>query len=491
MENKKRKKRRIIVFITIILILLCVISGITAALKNTSNLSNKISVGKIETATVEQRDISNYISVSGNVESENLVKITGTVIAKIESLNVELGSSVKKGDILCVFDCSELQKQYDSLVKSMKNLEKQNENTHKINERNLDDSIQNKEISLAQAQRIINNAIDSRDRAYQKESDIFDSLNQACIERDALKETLNSIEPEDNPEAYADVLEKIQEAEIAVRTKEETLEALRDQLSTYDEAVESAYDAYAEVERNSDMAILNCQDVIDLEQFQQDNDYESELKKLEDEINECTVRAPRDGIITSINIAEGSFPSTEELMTIEDTDILKITVNIDEADILNVHEGMTAVVKTSATGETEYSALVSRVVNIYTKNPESGTGGYSAEITLDDSSDTELLIGMNAKVKIILEEKKDVLALPYDSIITDDNGKSFVLLADTQDDGTTKAKSVEVEKGIEGNYYTEIISDEIHKGDKVVSTPEIYHDGDVLPISELQENSYE
>ena len=92
---------------------------------------------------------------------------------------------------------------------------------------------------------------------------------------------------------------------------------------------------------------------------------------------------------------------------------------------------------------------------------------------------------MNAKVKIVLNEKKDVLAVPYDSIITDEDEKSHVLLAVKGADGVTKAKSVIVEKGMEGTYYTEITSSEIKEGDMIVMNPNNYQDGDVLPISDI------
>lgn len=489
--EKKKKKKGIIIFIVAVVFLLCGIGIKISISRNISELSNNVLMNQVETQAIEYRDISNYISVSGNVESENLLKITSTVNAKILSLNVELGSHVNEGDILCVFDSSDFQQQYDTLLKTMENSKNLDNNTHKINQRNLEKAKQDKEISLAQAQRNIDNAISARDKAYQKESDIVNSLNQAYVDRDGTRDFLGTVNQEESPEIYADTLQKLQELELTVKTKEETLDAVREQLSAYDEAVQSAYDSYSAVERNADTTIQSYQDIIDSEKFQQNSDYETELKKIKDEINACTVRATKSGIITSLNVAEGSIPTTDALMTIEDTNAVKIKVQINEADILNVHEGMTAVVKTSATGDNEYNAVVSRVVNIYTSDMATGAGGYSAEITLDDTASTDLLIGMNAKVRIVLDEKKNVLAVPYDSIITDENGKSHILLAVKDGEGVTKAKSVDIEKGIEGTYYTEIISADVHDGDVLVSKPDNYHDGDILPISELQENSHE
>ena len=147
---------------------------------------------------------------------------------------------------------------------------------------------------------------------------------------------------------------------------EATLESIRDQFSSYDKAIQSAQDAYDATERSADATIQGYQDILDAEQFQQNGDTQTELDKLADSIAECTVKAPKSGMITSLNVSEGSYPTAEALMTIEDSSALKITVQINEADILNVHEGtaryrqelMLPVIKS-------LEAEVSRVVNIY------------------------------------------------------------------------------------------------------------------------------
>lgn len=292
----------------------------------------------------------------------------------------------------------------------------------------------------------------------------------------------------DDPLKYEEASITCQEAEMKMQEKQVALEAIRDQLDSYDNAVQSAYDAYVAAERNANLAIQNYQDILDSEQFQKDSTSETELEKLADSIAECTVKAPKSGVITSLNISEGSIPTTDALMTIENTDSLKIKVQIVEADILNVHEGISAIVKTPATGDKEFNATVSRVINVYNDTSQGMaqtgtlTGGYSAEITIDGDS-SGLLIGMNTKVKIILDEKKNVLVVPYDSIITDDDGNGHVLLAVKESDGITKAKYVSVEKGIEGTYYTEIISPEIKEGDNVIINPDNYRDGDILLVT--------
>ena len=490
---KKKKKKGWIAVVIVVVVLAGVGAGIAACSKSLSDSLQQMSAGAVETAKVEKRDIEDYISVSGKVESENMVKITSTVTAKVKNVFVEVGSEVKEGDILCEFDSSDLQQQYDTLAKTLENADGMSASSHKINQRNLENAKNERKIALDQADRAIQNAKKARDDAHKKEKDLVEKYNTAVKQRDEadtnMKNTLES-----DKTAAQQYAAQVQEKEALAQSLDAQIQALREQFDTFDSAVQSAQDAYDSTKRNFDAQIQGYQDVLDNEKYNSDNSStKNELDKLQDMIDKCTVKAPKSGIITSLNIAEGSIPTTDALMTIENTDALKITVSIAEQDILKIHKGMKATVKTNATGDEEFEATVSRVVNIYKADNSatammggSSSGGYSAEITIDDKS-TDLLIGMNAKVKIMLQSKTDVLAVPYESIITDEEDESddpeqYVLLAITGDDNITRAKKAVVKSGMEGSYYTEITSDEVKEGDKIVVTPGDYKDGDVLPI---------
>ena len=487
---KKKKKKGWIAAVIIIAILVAIGGGIVAASRALSSSLQQMSAGMLETVKVEKRDIEDYISVSGKVESENMVKITSTVTAKVKNLYVEVGSEVKEGDILCEFDSTDYQQQYDTLTKSLNNADGMQQSSHKINERNLANAKNERKIALDQAQRSLNNAKKSRDDIHKKEKDLVDQYNTAIKQRDEANADMKRVLEIDVAVAqqYA---AQVQEKEALASSLDAQIKSIREQFDSYDNAVQSAQDAYDQTARTYDSQIQSLQDVLDNEKYNSDNSStRNELDKLQDMIDKCTVRAPKSGIITSLKIAEGSIPTTDALMTIENTDALKITVSIAEQDILKVHQGMKATVKTNATGDEEFDATVSRVVNIYKADDSSSvmmggsssSGGYSAEITIDNKS-TDLLIGMNAKVKIMLASKKDVLAVPYESIISDDDSEEkYVLLAVTGDDNITRAKKAVVTPGMEGNYYTEITSDQLKEGDKVVVTPGEYKDGDVLPI---------
>lgn len=475
MEKPKKSKRKIIIIVSIVAVVALMGIGITSCVSNTlSSMSESVDTAS-DVAIIEKQDLSNNISVSGNVESGNLVKITSTLTAKVQTLNVDIGDYVNEGDILCVFDSSDIQKEYDALKESIDKTNAMNNNTHEINQRNLNDAITNKDISLNQAQRAIDDAEYARDNAYSKYDDLVNKCNDYASKKDELYNSLNSIEDEAQ---YESISQQYEEYNQMYQSAESEMNAFHEQLATYDTSVQSAYDAYDSAERSADSAIQSMQDVINAEKFNTDTSSQTQLDKLAEQLKECTVTAPKSGLITTLNIAEGSLPTTDAIMSIEDTESLKITVQIKEADILNVKEGLKAIIKTDATGDEEINGTVSRVVNILSGADAltQQQGGYTAEIIIDDS-DTQLLIGMNAKVKIILEEKTGVLAVPYDAITENDEGDSIVYIAQKADDGTYKAKAVKVEVGLETDYYTEIISSEIKEGDILVTSPLTTYDG--------------
>ncbi len=451
-------------------------------------LSGATSCGSTSTETgykhdaykLEKTDLENYISVSGAVEGSNIVKVTTDLAAKVSQLNVELGSNVKAGDVLCVFDSTDLQSEYDALKNSMDKNGERVESTHQINQRNLNNAKSDKTNALAQAQKVIDRAVSARDDAYNK----YNQTLQSCT--DYYNQYIDAYNRAYSGEGDAAAVAQCESFLQMYQAADAQTKALAEQLPALDTAVQEARDAYTQTERSADAAIQAAQDIVNAEKFDSDDSSQTQLDKIREKIHKCTVVAPKDGVITAINVAEGSIPTTDAIMTIEDTSQLRIKVDIKETDILSIEKGQKAVITTNATGDEEFTGTVDRVLNVMSDsvNPYTGekNGGYSAEITIDDS-DTDLLIGMNAKVKIIIEEKKDVLAVPYDSIIENKDGTFSVVIAEGAP-GSYTAKHIPVEKGMESSYLTEIKSPELKEDILVLTSPNYVSDGDTLNISE-------
>ena len=456
------------------------------ALFGTASCGGKVEIGNdpIEVYTIEKQDLQNFISVSGTVKGANVVNITSDISAKVAKLNVEVGSQVKAGDVLCVFDSTALQEEYDTLKKSADTADSKTKSLHDINARNLETAKSEKQTALERAQRVIDNATKAKSDAEAKLASLDTERNNLKTAYDSRYNALIAAGM-----SAAEAAEECSDSYQLYYSKEEEYNQLKDNMSSYDDAIYDANTAYSDAEKSADSAIQSAQDAIDAEQYDTDDSYSTQLAELEKKIAKCTVKAERDGIVTALNVAEGSIPTTEAIMTIEDDSKLSINVSISENDILKVSEGQKAVITTSATGDTEFEGKVGRVVKIIsgqTRNINTGqteTSGYSAEIEIGDNSG-ELLIGMNAKVKIILDEKSDVIAVPYDAITKDDDDKFSVFVAEGSSGQKYTVKTVPVEKGLESNYFTEIISDEISEGDMVITEPGLVSDGESIEVAE-------
>ncbi len=449
------KKKKVI--ITVCVIAAVVIGGVivkkTLFTKNAST-DMVMEDEYMGTDYVTLQDISNAISVSGKIESTNEVNITSTLSqAKVKTVNVAVGDMVKAGDVLCEFDSASIQAEYDTLKAALDTANAQVANTNAVNQRNLEDAKAQRAEDIEAANLAHNRAIAARDKAYA-------DYNQLKAQMDAETEL---------------------ETKAALKAQCDEMAA---GLTAYDDAVTEAANNIKSVTRQGDNAVMAAQDIVNAEKYvKADTESLTQLEKLQTQLNNCKVTASIDGVVTALNVKPGSIPTTEAIMTISDTKSLKINVSINESDILKVNENMPVTIKTPATGDRVYNGIVKKVVKVPGSASDmgmmdggSGTG-YSAEISITDN-DEKVLIGMTANAKVVLADKTDALTVPYDSVVTED-GKDYIFLVE-ESGGQRVAKKTEVTKGVEDNYYTEVISDEVSEGMEVVTSAEFVEDGEII-----------
>lgn len=150
-------------------------------------------------------------------------------------------------------------------------------------------------------------------------------------------------------------------------------------------------------------------------------------------------------------VKKWSLPDPEKTLTndhyveISGTDVLKISLEVNEDEVRLIKKGDPAKIKVGATNST-YEGEVSFVSDV--GNYSGGTSTFKVDVTFDN--DGQVKLGMNGKAKIILEKSEDALCVPP-SAITEDGKKSYVTVKKGDN-----SKIVEVEKGIENDDYVEI-----------------------------------
>lgn len=212
------------------------------------------------------------------------------------------------------------------------------------------------------------------------------------------------------------------------------------------------------------------------------------------------VEATTSGTVTAINAQNGA-PANGVLFTIEDTNSLRVVTNIKEADVGTVQPGMKVTIKTDATGGKEYTGTVQSIAPTAVKQSSaSGTGAtaaassgnqnpeFEARVSID-SDISGLLIGMKARLNIIVEERNGVYSVPFDVLTTGANNESCVLVAADPKDGVYTVKEVPVTTGTETDFAIEISGDQLTDGMQIITDIDKVKVGDSVTLQQASDNS--
>ncbi len=144
-------------------------------------------------------------------------------------------------------------------------------------------------------------------------------------------------------------------------------------------------------------------------------------------VNDMSIVAPMDGVVTSINgavgqMVGGSQSSANGFITIARPDKLTIVSNLDEEDIVKLKIGQAVEADIAASGET-VSATVAYISPIATKD-QNGATSYEVR-AIFEKGDRTILDGMSATIRIITKSVENVVVVPNKAVKLV-NGKSTI-----------------------------------------------------------------
>lgn len=460
----KKSKKRIIIILIVAVVLIAVIFSLVRCGSNVAGAIQS-AVNMEQALPLEEQDLSSSINATGTVESQNVYSVTTDLTCKVKELKVALGDHVEAGDVLCVFDDSDVREQIATLEEQVSASDQLAAKQNQIAERNLQDAKNDQASQINSA----NTAITDAQSAYDKANADYNNA----------KNQLDAAIAQGSDDAVISALQG-------------QVSTMSDNLQSADTALKAAKDSLTQVQKTTDQTIQTAQDTVDTNALTNSKDAQTtkELAKLYRQLDQMTVVAGQSGIITQLNIAQGGVPNGP-LMQIEDNTNLKVKVSIKEKDITKVQQGMAAKITADALPDQTNTGVVNKVINFASSDAKttdqsasSGTSGssgsaYSAEVNVDAGS--SLLLGMTVKVEITLKEGGKGMAVPYDSIATDDDG-SYVYRGKEQEDGNYLIEKVPVTVGDSTDYYTGISSDELELGDLIISTPDDVQEGDTIPL---------
>ncbi|MCR5104241.1 MAG: efflux RND transporter periplasmic adaptor subunit [Eubacterium sp.] len=466
-KNAKKKSKKVIAILAVIAVIVIGI-GIFIANKVKGTM-NSVKEAMGEGTIVEEfgkKNMSSYIDLTGIVESQNVENVTTSLQYPVKEINVKVGDFVKKGDVVCTIDSSEIESKIADLEAQASDDERQKAKQLETADHNLSTAASSKDRTVDDANKAISEAkkaFDDADEDYYKKLDEYNAAVEA------------------SPGDAVTIASKKAELDAANTTWYAKQYAYDQATSAYSDTVNQANESYQSVKDSSDMTYIN-----NTSNYSATATQLAEYYKMK---GETIIIAETSGVVTSVN-AEVGLPVNGKIMTIEDENSLKLDVDVREKDIFNLKEGQTVEFTNSSLENVKGSGTVDKI----NKFAKAGTATvsangqaaapenvYSAVLSVKDSKD--MLLGMKVKCRIATGEEVNVNAVPYTAILTDAEG-DYVYVAEESKAGMYMVVRKDVEKGLSGDYYTEITGGDLEEGMKVISFPSTVTENSIITIKE-------
>jgi HlyD family secretion protein len=197
---------------------------------------------------------------------------------------------------------------------------------------------------------------------------------------------------------------------------------------------------------------------------------QASLKQLEEQLSYTTVTSPMDGTILSRDVEMGDavssilvLGSTATLvMTIGDTRQVYVQGKVDEADIGKVYMGQPARIKVESFKDKTFLGKVTKIAPLGVEKDNVTT--FEVRVSIDNPGG-ELKANMTANAEILQDEHKNVLTVPEQAVIYDNNRNASVEVPDPKQ--KTGRRKISIQAGISNGTKTEILSG-LNSGDTVI-----------------------
>ena len=418
---KKKKKIAIIVLIIVIVAGLLTFKTFFAA-KNNIKAVNSVDVMK--------KNLVQSISVTGNIKANEWEEIMLPSTQKVQNVLVEEGQEVKKGQLLVKLDTSDLESQIKkgkiSLELGEKELDKLKDEDNNTIKKSMENSVKQAELSLQSAK----SKYEDAKKRHNQNLKLYEAGFLSKEELDNSKSVLDDLETN-------------------ILNIELTLDNAVNSLNDFDDKI---YQQEKQIELTS-------------------ADLESLLMRTKD----SNVFANISGRIIKMNVKKNQYPRPDDSILIYDLSKYKLELKVSQYDAVSIKEGQKADVKIKGLDKT-YKGMVTKIgesasIEMSGTNKETNV---LVEITLDDA-DELVKAGYEAEAEIVLLEKENSIAVNFESVQTDEEGKKYIFILEND-----TAKKRIVETGMETDFEIEINSG-LNAGEKYIPNPPTgLQDGEIV-----------
>lgn len=389
------------------------------------------------TETAVMAPLANEIEVTGVVHGETEKTYYAEVTAPITMLDLKVGDTVSAGEQIVEYDTWDLenslegarlsvessQTSADGQVKdsnkkaAIYNKASKDVETYKVlyawarnDSNNIDIDQYQENWDVAQIQKCMQASIaDKNQEIINKQNELANTTNSKKIKelRDEITELNSSIygiqedianlpQMQKNPEEYKKYLaDSNWMADIKTNwTQSQT------QANTYEGQILNS-DQKEALYKNVEMAQLSA-DIAE-------QNYNTALKGVLSDMN---------GIVTAVNVEPGAVVTKgTPILSLEDSDNVKVDVEISKYDIASIAEGQRATVNISGI---DYDGVVSKI-NRFATGGTSDNAKITVSVKILNPND-RVYLGIQSDVTIFTDERDSALTIPREAYYSDDTG---------------------------------------------------------------------
>lgn len=388
--------------------------------------SNKVSV---KLTKVSSGSVQNQMDAKVIIKSQNYKEYYGNQL-RVKKVCVKSGDYVEKGQKLIIFDNNDMLSQY------------------------------------AQAQIQLENAILQKNQ-------IISSGENFKKQKNSIQDEINRVKEaqEDNESFVAELEESFEDSRISSSKKTLTISDYSDEIDKLIKEGEQFRKILIDLERQRDSVPEISDEQIKL----LDNSIilaENNLKNIQEKIEtNKDIEADFNGVITNININEGSYPQPGSvILVLQDTQNVKGITLISQQNVARVKEGQEVIINDplgiyngKITNISELPVNSNKYYNLGNIK-EYNDNALIGEIEILNPND-KLKIDFDLDGKILLEDTEEILKLPIECILYDEMDMPYIYVFK---EGVVRKTSVVTGKVY--NEYIQIIQG-VKSSDSVVINP--------------------
>ena len=451
------------IWVIVVIVLVAIGAVVYLQYRNRTQASQQTNY---QTATASIGSITQTISSTGNVRSNQSAEVDWQTSGQVSTFDVQVGQNVQSGQELAKLDFNTVS---PSVLNAQQTLLDAEKNLQNLQQSTLTTS--QAEQALANAQDSYNKAQDALSAAQKQTNADATTIKQyqadleiAQIKMEKLQKKIGSLD-----RLQATTLNKSQkilqltQAEQNVQTAQNNLtwaeghststelSVAEGNLAVAKSQLDDAQRQYDEVKNGvAEQDLAAAQAAVDAAQAT---------------VNQINLNAPISGTITEVDTPPGSIVSSGTAgARIDDLSSYYVDMVVSEVDINKINLGQPAQLTFIAIPSKTYNGKVTSIVDVGTSTQ--GVVNYPVTVQITDA-DSMVKPGMSALASIEIAKDSNVLLVPNQAVKTLGNQQTVVVLYQGQ------LISLPVKVGISNNTMTEITGGSLQEGDAVVLNPPV------------------